>query len=141
LVRRVRLFLRARGDEPAKRRIAPAVFEQLLQDIHYGLRMLATNLGFTAVTLLTLALCIGANTAVFSLVNSVLLRPLPYTDSDKLIMVWRQAFGEKFHLGATLDDFLVWQKLNRVFDGMAAFTPATLNLTGLGEPERLQASF
>jgi putative ABC transport system permease protein len=113
--------------------------QTLTHDLKYGLRVLGKSPGFTAVAVLTLALGIGANTAVFTIVNSVLLRPLPYPHSDRLVMVWKEAFGEKFHLGATPDDFLVWQKLNRVFEGMGAFTPGTLNFTGSGEPERLQA--
>jgi putative ABC transport system permease protein len=113
--------------------------QTLTHDLKYGLRVLGKSPGFTAVAVLTVALGIGANTAVFTIVNSVLLRPLPYLHSDRLVMVWKEAFGEKFHLGATPDDFLVRQKLNRVFEGMGAFTPGTLNFTGSGEPERLQA--
>ncbi len=111
--------------------------ETLLQDLRYGLRQLRRNPGFTAVAVITLALGIGANTAVFSVIDAVLLRPLPYPHSDRLLMVWKEAWAQKFHLGATPDDFLVWKKLNHVFDGIAAFAPDTLDLIASGGPERL----
>ena len=70
--------------------------QSLWQDLHYGVRMLWKNLGFTAVTVLALALGIGANTAIFSVINGVLLRPVPYEDPDRLVLIW----GKNPHTGA-----------------------------------------
>jgi putative ABC transport system permease protein len=100
--------------------------------------MLAKNPGFTIVAVTALALGIGANTAIFSVVNSVLLRPLPFKDPNQLVMVWEEAT----HLGFPKNtpspaNFLDWQRQNSVFAGMSAMAPASFNLTGNGEPERL----
>ncbi len=108
------------------------------QDVKFGLRMLAKNPAFTAIAVLALALGIGANTAIFSVVNAILLRPLPYKNPQQLVMVWENAT----HLGFPKNtpspaNFLDWQKQNTVFSGMAAFGERSFNLTGVGEPERL----
>lgn len=110
----------------------------LWQDLRYGLRMLAKNPGFTAVAVLALALGIGANSAIFSVVNTVLLRPLPYKNPEQLVMVW----DEQTHLGFPKDtpspaNFLDWRQQNTVFTGMSALIESSFNLTGAGEPERL----
>ncbi|HEV2247628.1 MAG TPA: ABC transporter permease, partial [Terriglobia bacterium] len=91
----------------------------LLQDLKYGLRQLARSPGFTAVAVLTLALGIGANTAIFSVVNAILLRPLPYHDPDRLVMLWERnrAKGIEQEL-VTGPDFIDWRQ-NHVFTGMA----------------------
>jgi predicted permease len=109
----------------------------LWQDLRYGLRMLMRNPGFTIVAVLALALGIGANSAIFSVVNTVLLRPLPYNNPDALVMVW----DDQTHLGFPKDtpspaNFLDWREQNTVFAGMAAMTERSFNLTGAGEPER-----
>ena len=107
----------------------------LLQDLKYGLRMLARSPGFTVVAVLTLALGIGANTAIFSVVNIVLLRPLPYRDADKLVTVWGYNRARGFNTDQVSPlDFADWRSQNRVFEGMAASTEATYTLTGIGEP-------
>ena len=111
---------------------------EFLQDVRYGLRTLAKNPGFTIVAVAALALGIGANSAIFSVVNSVLLRPLPFKDPNQLVMVW----DEQTHLGFPKDtptpaNFLDWQRQNSVFAGMAAMAQRSFNLTGNGEPERL----
>jgi len=108
------------------------------QDVRYGLRMLAKNPAFTAIAVLALALGIGANSAIFSVVNAILLRPLPYKNPEQLVVVWENAT----HLGFPKDtpspaNFLDWRQQTTVFEGMAAFTERSFNLTGVGEPERL----
>jgi putative ABC transport system permease protein len=109
------------------------------QDIRYGLRMLAKNPAFTAIAVIALALGIGANSAIFSVVDAVLLRPLPFKNSNQLVMLWENAT----HLGFPRDtpspaNFFDWQKQATTFTGMAAMSERSFNLTGVGEPERLE---
>jgi predicted permease len=114
--------------------------ETLWQDIGYGVRMLRRNPGFTLVTVITLALGIGANTAMFSVVDTVLLRPLPYTDPDRILAVWEDARIHGFarnHIAPA--NYFDWTEQNHVFDGMAAFIEHSFNLSGGGEPERVEA--
>ena len=110
------------------------------QDVRYALRVLARQRGVTIVAVLTLALGIGANSAIFSAVNAVLLRPLPYEDPDRLVMVWekRPAEGVLENVVAPAD-FIDWTKMNNSFEGMAAMTEAPADLTGVGEPVQLSA--
>jgi putative ABC transport system permease protein len=113
----------------------------LMQDIRYGLRGLWRNPAFTLVAVLSLALGIGANTAIFSLVNAVLLRPLPLLkEPERLVLVWE----DQASIGVTRDDvapgnFFDWKAQNQVFEEMAALRWLSVNLTGDGEPERVQA--
>ena len=115
-----------------------SVVGDIAQDLRYGLRMLWKNPGFTIVAVLALALGIGANTAIFSVVNTVLLQPLPYKNPGQLVMLWENAT----HLGFPKDtpspaNFRDWRAQNTVFTGMAAMAQKNFNLTGVGEPERL----
>ena len=105
----------------------------LIQDLRYGIRMLVKNSGFTAVAVLTLALGIGANTAIFTVVNAVLVRPLPYKDAAKLVLVW-QTEPELDRAPVTTDDFFAWKEQAKVFDSMAAGTEglSRASLTGPG---------
>src|SRR5215211_7046883 len=118
------------------------MMESLIQDIRYGLRSLIKSPGFAAVAIIALALGIGANTAIFSVVNGILLRPLPYKDPQKLAIVWETLINLQSETGdasfpVASGNFLDWQAQNQTFDYMAAFHSQTLNLTGSGEPERV----
>ena len=111
----------------------------LLQDIRFGLRMLRKNPGFAAVAILTLALGIGANTAIFSVVNAVLLESLPYKDASKLVFVWSTFISQGVgNSGSSAPDFRAWQAQNHSFNGMAASSNATFNVSVQNqEPARL----
>ncbi len=112
--------------------------DTFLQDVRYGVRMLAKSPGFTAVAILTLTLGIGANTAIFSVINAELLRPLPYPHSDRLVNV--ATTNSKLHSGdgaVSYPDFADWRSQSHVFDGMAAYTDATAALTGQDNPAHL----
>ena len=113
------------------------MLETLWQDVRFGARMLRKSSGFTIVAVLTLALGIGATTAIFSVVNAVLLRPLPYAHSDRIVSV--QEAGRGIGNPASYPDFFDWQSQNHVFRGMAAYHGAEVTLTGAGEPLHLQA--
>ncbi|MDQ3687842.1 MAG: ABC transporter permease [Acidobacteriota bacterium] len=109
----------------------------LLQDLRYGLRILLRKPGFTAVAVLTLALGIGANTAIFSVVNAVLLRPFPYESPERLVIL-QERISER-DLPASYLNFADWRDQNSVCSSMAAVrTRENFNFTGAGEPERLQ---
>ncbi len=111
----------------------------LLQDIRYGIRMLAKNPGFTAIAVLTLALGIGANTALFSVVNGVLLNPLAYPHSDQLVAVYGKDPGFA-RAPISYLNFLDWQRATRTFSSMALYRNEPYNLTGRGEAELLGGS-
>ena len=107
------------------------------QDLRYGARSLRKNPGFTAIAVITLALGIGANTAIFSVVNSVLLRPLPYPEPDRLALVCgtslQAAHGQTPMCEA---DFLDWKSQNQVFESLAGFSTNRFNYTGGETPEQ-----
>jgi len=112
--------------------------ETLLQDLRYALRMLAKSPGFTGVAVLTLALGIGANSALFSVVNGVLLNPLPYPNPDELYSLYSRTamFQES---SVSYPNYLDWRSDNRSFSGLGAYRDDDFNLTGAGQPERLHA--
>ena len=117
------------------------VLADLLHDLRYAARTLLKNPAFTIIAVIALALGIGANTAIFSVVNTVLLRPLPYKDPDRLVMVWEDAAKHGYPRDTpTTANFVDWRDQNQVFEGMAAMTDASFNLTGTGDPERLQGN-
>ena len=111
----------------------------LLQDLHYGLRMLLKHKSVTAIAVLTLALGIGANTAIFSVVNAVLLNPLPYREPDRLVALWENVPTHGRWRTAPAN-FFDWKKQNTVFEDVVAFGNNSLSLTGDGEPEQLNGA-
>jgi putative ABC transport system permease protein len=112
----------------------------LLQDLRYGLRQLRRNPGFTAVAVLSLALGIGANTAIFSVVSAVLLRPLPFPDPGRLVRVVSTRLGETAADNASYPDFADWRAENHVFSRMASFNVDSFTLTGAGEAAHVQGA-
>src|SRR5499426_1608487 len=110
----------------------------LWRDLRFGLRMLRKSPGFTAVAALTLALGIGANTAIFSVVNAVLLRPLPYKDEDRLVWLWETRLPEVPGTNPSPANFLDWQKQNKVFEQLEAMNVRDFNLIGGANPERIR---
>ena len=133
------------GLEQAKERVRTgrhgAWLDEMGRDVRYGLRQLRRNPGFSAIAIATLALGIGVNTAMFSAVDAVLIRPLPYTDADRLVMIWDSATrtdGEsKFF--STPAEWHEWRRHNTVFTDIAASEPGDAALSGDGEPEELPA--
>src|SRR5687768_4173418 len=114
--------------------------ESLIKDIRYGIRSLSKHPGFTSVAVLTLALGIGANTAIFSVVNAVLLRTLPFHEPDRLVMVWEDASFAGFPRNTPAPaNYADWKTQNQVFEEMATFDQRSFNLTGDGEPEKVEA--
>jgi ABC-type lipoprotein release transport system permease subunit len=112
--------------------------DEMIQDLRYGIRMLLKRRGFTALAVLTLALGIGANTAIFSVVNGVLLTSLPYHEPERLVVLWGDvpSLGEhRNQVSAT--DVADWRKQNTVFEEVATFSDWSATLTGEGEPERI----
>ena len=115
--------------------------DALLQDLRFGFRALRKTPLFTAIALAALALGTGANTAIFTVVNGVLLRPLPYGDPERLTLLYENNAGKGWDRFAVAPaNFLDWQSESRAFESMAAFDGTTLALTGRGEPERLRVT-
>lgn len=113
----------------------------VIADVKYGLRGLRRSPGFTAVAVITLALGIGANTAIFSVVNTVLLRPLPYRNPDRLVMLWQSYPQAGFdRLGASPPEYLDYRNRNQVFTGVAGYSDLSFNLTGVAQPDRIKAA-
>jgi putative ABC transport system permease protein len=120
-------------------RCEEGLVSSLFQDVRYGWRTLTRSPGFALVAILTLALGIGANTAIFSFVDGVLLKPLPYKDAERIVRVLEKPpRGERN--GISTLNFLDWQKDNAVFDFMAAQTGGAATLTGIGEPVQLRGA-
>ena len=114
--------------------------ETVLKDFRYGIRSLLKRPGFTAIAVITLALGIGANTAIFSLVNAVLLRGLPFADPDRLVMIWEDASFAGFPRNTPAPaNYVDWKTQGQSFADMAAQDMRSFNLTGDGEPEKVEA--
>ena len=117
------------------------MIETLIQDVKYALRGLARQKTFTAVAVVTLALGIGANTAIFSVVNELLLRPLPYSQAESLVMLWEVTPDGRHQNTISRANFRAWQEQGASFESMAAFSDQRLNLTGSGEAEEVSVQF
>src|SRR5215471_15709519 len=113
--------------------------EGLSHDLRYGIRMMLRHRGFTAVAILTLGLGIGANTAIFSVVNAVVLRPLPYDQPERIIRMYGKFSGGN-QASTSPPDFLDYRSQNSTFEQFAAFRSSSYNLTENGDPERIIAS-
>ena len=107
----------------------------LLHDVRYAFRLLAKSPEFTAIAILTLALGIGANTAIFSVVNGVLLRPLPFRDPSRLVLIAEKSSFPV--ISTSLENYLDWRDQSHSFESMEATRGAAITLTGAGAPERL----
>jgi len=115
--------------------------QSIVQDVRYALRGLSKQPGFTTIALLTLALGIGANTAIFSVVHAVLLRPLPFGEPERLVQIWETRLEKGWTQGSlTHGNFWDFKDRNRAFEGIDAYQGFSLNLTGSGFPERLDAA-
>jgi putative ABC transport system permease protein len=114
--------------------------EQLARDVRYGIRQVRRNRGFSAIAIATLALGIGGITAMFSAVDAVLIRPLPYADADRLVMIWLDMRNEnRSGFMPTPAEWLEWRRLNTVFTDIALTQPADATLSGDSEPEQVPA--
>jgi predicted permease len=116
----------------------------IMQNLKFALRLLRKSPGFALVAILIMALGIGANTAIFSVVHAVLLEPLPFRDADSLVQIWhtppQKSFPGMTRFAVSPANFLDWQKQNHVFDRMAIYGGAGYDLTGAGKPEAIRAS-
>src|SRR6476646_7537165 len=110
--------------------------QTLWQDIKYGARMLLKNPGITAIVILALALGIGANSAIFSVVNTVLLRPLPYDQSDRLVFL-NEKSPVLDEMSISYPNFRDWREHNQSFEKIGVYNRGSYNLTGTGDPERI----
>src|SRR5271167_3426473 len=109
--------------------------QTLLQNVRYSLRVLRKNPGLTLTVLLTLALGIGANTAIFTVDYATLLAPLPYPHPEQLVVVWSRI--KTSHNGISAGDFTDWQRQNTTFQSLNAFTGATFNIASKDQPENI----
>ena len=115
--------------------------DTLWQDLRYGVRMLRRNPGFAAVAILTLAIGIGANIVIFSVVNGILLKPLPFPDSHRVVTIWETDANRNVTRGtASAAEFLDWRDMNHVFQELSGWRALYFTITGGGEPERVWGS-
>jgi len=111
-----------------------------IQDLRFGARMLVKAPNFTLIAVVTLALGIGANITIFSVVNAVLLRPLPYPESERLVYLWSEAPRQNIRERASAyANFSEWRNQNKSFEDLAVFDPTVVTLTGAAEPEQVMS--
>ena len=131
----------SRVEEATRAQWGWARLERVIRDVGYGLRMIRRNPTFSAIAIATLALGIGGITAIFSVVYAVLIRPLPYADADRLVMIWddmSKSEGDSTFF-STPAEWTEWRRLNTVFTDLACSQPADAILSGDGEPEQIRA--
>src|SRR5215471_13881759 len=108
-----------------------------LRDLRYAIRVMAGNRAFSAAAIIVLALGIGANSMIFSVVNAVLLSSIPFPDSDRIIVVFESDRQRQTHEAVAAANFLDWRDRNQVFESVAAFREENMSLTGTDRPERI----
>jgi putative ABC transport system permease protein len=142
LTRELRAIERPSAPEPVILGVGSkeSLLAGLGQDLRYGLRTLRKNPGFTAVATLVLALGIGANTAIFSVVNGVLLQPLAYPEPDRLLTIFETTSEFRQH-SVAYPNFLDWRRESRSFTDLGAGRNSDFNFTGAGEPEHLSGEY
>ena len=124
--------------DAASLRIRELTLDSILQDLRFALRSLVRRPAFTVLILATIGLGIGANTAIFTVVNSVLLQPLPYPEPSELVMIWEQDRVRGWErVPASAEDFLVWQAESATMEAISGGVPSSFSLTGEGSPERV----
>jgi putative ABC transport system permease protein len=126
--------------EMVRERRGLPTLEVLLQDLRFGARMLRKSPGFTVVAILTLALGIGANAAIFSVVNGVLLRPLPFPRADQIFLIYEALPGFSLNLPFNAPDFRAFSERQRAFESLAIYSNQRYELSGTGAPERIDAA-
>src|SRR5438477_5920889 len=115
-----------------------SLMETLFRDVRFGIRSLLKQPAFTGIAIVTLALGIGGNTAMFSVINAVLLRPLPYTQPDRL--VWMSESGDEVaNRPLSYPNFVDWRARNQVFDSMSTYRTWSMSLTGMSAPQNIRA--
>src|SRR5687768_2278822 len=114
------------------------MMQKFWQDLRYGKRLLFKNPGFTAATIIAIALGIGANTAIFSVVNTVLLRPLPYNQPERLVAVWETDIRKaESKVSISYPDFFDWRERNQSLENVAVYRGAAFSMSGKGQPVQL----
>ena len=113
--------------------------DQILKNIRFALRILARNPSFSVIAILALALGIGANTAIFTVVDGIVLKPLPYPESSRLVFMWERQPQMDF-ISVSYPNFIDWRQQQRSFEKIAAVQPESFILTGIEQPERLRGS-
>src|SRR5215467_11233158 len=121
---------------PFRIRENSAFVVSVVHDLRYATRLMLKSWGFSLIAIITLALGIGPNAAIFSVVNAVLLRPLPYVQPERLVAVYCSA-ADIPHFGSSPPDFRLLREQNRTFDSLSAFYTSSFNLAGDTQPERL----
>src|SRR5262245_40862010 len=112
----------------------------MFQDLQLGVRMLIKHPSFTVIAILTLALGIGANITIFTVVNAVLLRPLPYPAAERLVFLWSESPMQNIkERTSAYPNFSEWRDQNKSFEDLAVFDPTAVTLTGAAEPEQVMS--